>query len=175
MRSDKLANAVRQLRAITETKAPEGRSDGQLLRDFVARRDEVAFEVLMRRHGPMVFGVCMRVLRNVHDAEDAFQGAFVVLARKSATLGQREIVGNWLRQERCSIKQKFRKMAADRCFPSVPMASCWPGAGAPRSMSGKSATKSLPGSWKDIAALSSHFHLAPTVPAWPRPAGTAPR
>ncbi len=114
MPSDKLCIAVRQLRAITETSAPEGRSDGQLLRDFVARRDETAFEVLVRRHGPMVLGVCRRVLRHFQDAEDAFQGTFVVLARKSATLGQREIVGNWLHGVAYRTALKARATAATR-------------------------------------------------------------
>ena len=50
----------------------------------------------MRRHGPMVWGVCRRVLPNHHDAEEAFQATFLVLVRKAASLGQRELVGNWL-------------------------------------------------------------------------------
>jgi RNA polymerase sigma factor (sigma-70 family) len=71
-------------------------SDGQLLEHFVARRDEAAFETLVRRHGPMVLGVCRRVLGNSHDAEDAFQATFLVLVRKAASLSERELLGNWL-------------------------------------------------------------------------------
>jgi len=71
-------------------------TDGQLLECFITRRDEAAFEALVRRHGPMVLGVCRRVLRNTHDAEDAFQATFLVLARKAPSIGQRELVGNWL-------------------------------------------------------------------------------
>lgn len=71
-------------------------SDGQLLESFLARRDEAAFEALVRRHGPMVLGVCRRVLGNFHDAEDAFQATILVLLRKASGIRPRERVGNWL-------------------------------------------------------------------------------
>jgi RNA polymerase sigma factor (sigma-70 family) len=72
------------------------RTDGQLLSAFVHDHDEASFDALMRRYGTMVFGVCRRVLRNVHDAEDAFQATLLVLVRKAAKLQRREAVGNWL-------------------------------------------------------------------------------
>ncbi len=71
-------------------------SDGQLLTRFVAARDEASFAALLRRHGPMVLGVCRRVLRHAHDAEDAFQATFLVLARKAHSVVRRESVGCWL-------------------------------------------------------------------------------
>jgi RNA polymerase sigma factor (sigma-70 family) len=71
-------------------------ADGELLEEFVARRDEAAFEALLRRHGPMVLGVCRRVLANQADAEDAFQATFLVLVRKAASIIPRAMVGNWL-------------------------------------------------------------------------------
>jgi len=71
-------------------------TDSQLLEHFHVRQDEGAFQELVHRHGPMVFGVCRRVLCNHHDAEDAFQATFLVLARKGAALRARELVGNWL-------------------------------------------------------------------------------
>jgi RNA polymerase sigma factor (sigma-70 family) len=73
-----------------------GLSDGQLLACFIERRDEAAFAALVRRHGPMVLGVCRRVLHDWHAAEDAFQATFLVLVRKAASLRSRELVANWL-------------------------------------------------------------------------------
>ncbi len=71
-------------------------SDGQLLDCFLRGREEAAFAALVRRHGPMVLGVCRRVLRHVHDAEDAFQAVFLVLVRKATSLRGRDTIGNWL-------------------------------------------------------------------------------
>src|SRR5271166_6442065 len=71
-------------------------TDTQLLEQFVAHRDETAVEVLVRRHGQLVFGVCRRVLHNVHAAEDAFQATFLILARKAPSLVRRERLGSWL-------------------------------------------------------------------------------
>jgi RNA polymerase sigma factor (sigma-70 family) len=71
-------------------------TDAQLLERFVTRRDEVAFEVLVRRHGPKVLGVCRRLLRQEQDAEDAFQATFLVLVRKAASIGRSQAVGPWL-------------------------------------------------------------------------------
>jgi RNA polymerase sigma factor (sigma-70 family) len=72
------------------------RTDGQLLAAFIGDRDADAFGLLVRRHGPMVLGVCRRVTGDHHVAEDAFQATFLVLARKAAVVRPREQVGNWL-------------------------------------------------------------------------------
>jgi RNA polymerase sigma factor (sigma-70 family) len=89
-------DVLRQFRRAALLRDGGGMTDGQLLECFVSRRDEGAFEALVRRHGPMVLGVCRRVLRHEQDAEDAFQATFLVLARKAAAVGQRELLGNWL-------------------------------------------------------------------------------
>src|ERR1700740_3111722 len=69
--------------------------DAELLGRFVERRDETALAALVKRHGPMVWGVCRRLLPH-HDAEDAFQATFLVLVRKAASILPREMVANWL-------------------------------------------------------------------------------
>jgi RNA polymerase sigma factor (sigma-70 family) len=70
-------------------------TDGELVAEYVNRRDEAAFAALVRRHGPMVWGVCRRLLGH-HDAEDAFQATFLVFARKAAEITSRELLANWL-------------------------------------------------------------------------------
>jgi DNA-directed RNA polymerase specialized sigma24 family protein len=66
-----------------------------LLGRYVTDRDEAAFAALLRRQGPMVLGVCNRVLRNDADVEDAFQATFLGLVRKAHTVVPRGMVSNW--------------------------------------------------------------------------------
>ncbi len=73
-----------------------GPTDGQLLEQFVTRREEAAFEELVRRHGPMVLGVCRRTLHHEQDVEDAFQATFLVLVRKAGSVRPPDLVGHWL-------------------------------------------------------------------------------
>src|SRR5687767_3395651 len=70
--------------------------DSALLQRFVGGSDPAAFEALVRRHGPMVLGVCRRILRNDADAEDAFQATFLVLVRKANAIRTKTMVSNWL-------------------------------------------------------------------------------
>jgi RNA polymerase sigma factor (sigma-70 family) len=74
----------------------DGPGDGELLGRFARDHDEEAFAALVWRHGPMVFGVCLRVLREPHDAEDAFQAAFLALARRAGAVGRPELLAKWL-------------------------------------------------------------------------------
>jgi RNA polymerase sigma factor (sigma-70 family) len=89
-------NAVMQhLRRTVLLQDGAGLTDGQLLGYFIEQRDDDAFAALVRRHGPMVWGVCRRLLSQ-HDAEDAFQATFLVLVRKAASIVPRERIANWL-------------------------------------------------------------------------------
>src|SRR5439155_20862509 len=89
-------------------------TDGQLLDRYVRSREEAAFASLVRRHGPMVWGVCRRVLRGHQDVEDAFQATFLVLVRKAASVVPREMVANWLDGVARQMSLKARTMAAKR-------------------------------------------------------------
>jgi RNA polymerase sigma factor (sigma-70 family) len=90
------SNLLHRVHDLVHGQCGAEQSDGQLLEAFVARQDQEAFAVVVQRHGPMVLGVCRRVLKNAHDAEDAFQATFLVLARKAATIARRESLGGWL-------------------------------------------------------------------------------
>jgi RNA polymerase sigma factor (sigma-70 family) len=85
--------------------------DADLLASFVANRDEEAFATLMRRHGPMVWGVCRRVVGDSHLAEDAFQAAFLVLARRARSVSPGNLVGHWLYGVAYRTALKARGMA----------------------------------------------------------------
>src|SRR5438105_14999799 len=91
-----------------------GLTDGQLLARFLARREEASFEALVRRHGAMVLGVCRRVLRHPQDAEDACQAAFLVLARRAASIRQRDSVGSWLHGVAFRAAANLRRQFARR-------------------------------------------------------------
>ena len=88
--------ALRQFIALAGAPAQVDSSDLALVRQFAAERNESAFAALLRRHGPMVYGVGRRVLRHSEDAEDVFQAAFLLLARKAGSIRKGESVGSWL-------------------------------------------------------------------------------
>jgi RNA polymerase sigma factor (sigma-70 family) len=108
-----------------------GLTDGQLLARFVAARDEASFAALLRRHGPMVLGVCRRVLRDFHDAEDAFQATFLILARKAPSVAKGESVACWLyavanNAAREAVNANARRRARERQVKDMPHAEVAP-------------------------------------------------
>src|SRR5579884_2815147 len=92
---NRTSKVIQHLRRTVLLHDGAGLTDGQLLGCFIEHRDQAAFAALVKRHGPMVWGVCRRLLPH-HDAEDAFQATFLVLVRKAASIRQRDIVANWL-------------------------------------------------------------------------------
>src|SRR5438552_1478354 len=90
-----LASFIGRLRRLVEPRCG-GLDDAELLKRFTAERDEAAFEVLLWRYGPLVLGVCRRMLRREQDVEDAFQATFLTLIRKAGSIARREALGSWL-------------------------------------------------------------------------------
>jgi RNA polymerase sigma factor (sigma-70 family) len=91
-----------------------GLAEGELLRQFAASGDEVAFEALVARHGPLVLGVCRRMLGDPHAAADAFQATFLVLVRKAGSLRHAEQLGPWLHSVAFRIAARARSDSARR-------------------------------------------------------------
>ena len=94
--SNKQNTLLRCVRSLAAKQASGGLSDQRLLAEFLTQRSETSFAALVRRHGPMVLNVCRRVLRNQHDAEDAFQAAFLVFVREAANIRKQESVSSFL-------------------------------------------------------------------------------
>jgi len=114
MTSGHYGSVLRHINRLFNVGTVTGLSEGQLLERFVARRDEAAFEALVARHGPMVLGVCRQVLRDSHEAEDAFQATFLVLVRKAGSLRQRHLLGNWLYGVAYRVAMRARANSARR-------------------------------------------------------------
>jgi RNA polymerase sigma factor (sigma-70 family) len=109
-----LKRVARCLRRLTLARDGGGLTDGQLLECFLAAGEQAAFTALVRRHGPLVLGVCRRVLGHTQDAEDAFQATFLVLARKAAALARPDLLGPWLYAVAYRTARKARAAAGRR-------------------------------------------------------------
>jgi RNA polymerase sigma factor (sigma-70 family) len=110
-----LKNVLRSLHGLSNAPGAGELSDRELLERFAACRDESAFAALVRRHGLLVWRVSFCVLRQVQDAEDAFQATFLVLARKASALRWGESVSGWLHEAAYRIAMKARAEAIRRC------------------------------------------------------------
>ena len=112
--SSQFGVVVREVSRLFRGGTVTGFSEGQLLDRFVSTRDEAAFEALLARHGPMVLGVCRRVLDDPSDVEDAFQATFLVLVKRAGALRDRELLANWLYGVALKVARRARGTAARR-------------------------------------------------------------
>ena len=91
-----------------------GLGDVQLLERYLAHADETAFQALIDVHGPMVLGLCRRMLRDPRDIEDAFQATFLILVRKAPTIRDRGLLSNWLYGVAYRVARRARAQTLDR-------------------------------------------------------------
>jgi RNA polymerase sigma factor (sigma-70 family) len=122
MPTGQLSKVLHTLRRAALRADGGGLADHQLLERFIAEQEEAAFAALVRRHGPMVLSVCRRVLRNGHDAEDAFQATFLVLVHKAASIRRRERLSSWLhgvafRTALAARRARATRQAKERAMP----------------------------------------------------------
>jgi RNA polymerase sigma factor (sigma-70 family) len=114
-----LTSVAGYLRRVVNRRHEGGLSDADLLQRFATRRDEAAFEVLVWRHGPMVFGVANRVLRHTDDAEDVLQATFLVLVRQATSIGSGEALSSWLYQVAYRTALRIRSQRDKRALTST--------------------------------------------------------
>src|SRR5438270_9480658 len=114
MTTQSLNGVLQHLRTVAAVQTHRELSDHELLERFVGARDEAAFTVLVERHGPMVLGVCRRTLPNFHDAEDACQATFLVLARKAASVRKKSSLSSWLHGVACRVAATVKRDQARR-------------------------------------------------------------
>ncbi|MCI0639855.1 MAG: sigma-70 family RNA polymerase sigma factor [Gemmataceae bacterium] len=113
MAKQSLNGVLHRIRSLAAVQTGRGRSDFELLTRFVGG-EEAAFTVLVERHGPLVLGLCRRVLQNADDADDACQATFLVLARKASALRKRKGLGGWLHGVAYRVAANLRRQRARR-------------------------------------------------------------
>ncbi len=114
MNSSAVLTAVRRLRYQMAAHHGQEQSDEKLVSAYCDHRDDVAFATLVRRYGPMVLGVCRRVLGHEQDAEDAFQATFLVLARRAAALRDQTVLASFLHSIAYHLASKVKRAAGRR-------------------------------------------------------------
>jgi RNA polymerase sigma factor (sigma-70 family) len=108
------AAILRDVGRLFQSGTVAGLSDDQLLRRFAERGDGPALEALLERHGPMVLAVCRQLLRDPHDAADAFQATLLVLVRKAPSLRVGDSLGPWLYGVASRVASRSRASASRR-------------------------------------------------------------
>lgn len=114
MAQGQLGSLLRHIRRLIGGAPAADVPDGQLLEQFRLQRDEAAFTALVQRHGPLVLGVCRRMLRDSHEAEDAFQATFLVLARKAGAIRKPEALSSWLHGVAARVAVRARNQGLQR-------------------------------------------------------------
>jgi RNA polymerase sigma factor (sigma-70 family) len=109
-----LGSALAQIHRLFDEGTLAGLPDARLLERYASERDELAFETLVKRHGRMVMAVCRGVVDDPNDADDAFQAAFLLLARKAGALWVHDSLGGWLHRVACRIALHVKADAARR-------------------------------------------------------------
>ena len=127
---------LRYLRTLGAGQTANGQSDRHLLVAFADQGDETAFAALMQRHGPMVLGICGRILHDEHLAEDAFQATFLVLARHTRSIRKQQSVASWLHGVALRLAHKAKAQASRIQLPSPRMARRWRPPGGVTSVAG---------------------------------------
>jgi RNA polymerase sigma factor (sigma-70 family) len=135
MTANQMSETLQHLRNTALFCEGAGLTDGQLLESYLNRHNEATLATLVRRHGPMVWGVCRRILGNHHDAEDAFQATFLVFVRKAASIVSPALLANWLygvayqtalNARAASVKRKGReRQVAEMPEPEMVQQDLW--------------------------------------------------
>lgn len=150
MANESLAGVLRHIRQLVEKPALERLSDEELLERFIAGSEPAVFEAMLRRHGPLVYRVCRRVLRDLHDAEDAFQATFLILLRQAAKIRKRGSLACWLHGVAYRTAVKARSEAALRAAKERQSAARHPESLSPET------------SWREVrAVLDEELHQLP--------------
>ncbi|MBI1917228.1 MAG: sigma-70 family RNA polymerase sigma factor [Planctomycetes bacterium] len=110
------AQALRRPLALGQRPGPAtaNLTDRELLDRFLRQQDKTAFAALVQRHGPMVLGLCRRILDHEQDAEDAFQATFLILVRRAGSIANPDLLGSWLYGVAYRTARKARTQAARR-------------------------------------------------------------
>ncbi len=109
-----LNSAVHLIRKVATDPSQSKQDDGQLLAAFLVNNDQIAFATIIRRHGPMVLGICQRILDDFHAAEDAFQATFILLAQQANRIRKQESLASWLHGVGLRMARQIRRARARR-------------------------------------------------------------
>ena len=157
MAIETLGVALRHINRLFSEGVVAGLSDAQLLERFLGQGDAEAFEALVARHGPMVLSVCRAILRDPHDAEDAFQATFLVLVKNGGMIRGRDALAGWLHRvaHRVAIQANTaaaRRRTLERKVGQMAVAASTNGPAASNDL--------LPALHEEIARLPEKYRLA---------------